>query len=122
MTKWTTADKDRIRVYRRANKERVNELARARRKKNPALFQNQQLKSRYGITLAQFDKMLIDQLGLCKICREPTPKITVDHKHDVSEKVRGLLCSSCQIYVACIENRPELLEKVKRYVLNDGAI
>lgn len=56
------------------------------------------LRDQYGLTLAQYRKMLFDQKGLCKIClRAPKPggaPLHVDHCHRTS-RVRGLLCFRC---------------------------
>jgi len=54
---------------------------------------------RYGITLSEYDKMLSDQNGVCKICGSGDSKrsgqyLMVDHCHSTG-KVRGLLCSPC---------------------------
>ena len=60
----------------------------------------------YGLTLDQYDQMLVEQGGACLICRsvEPwgfveKPKrakefFCVDHDHKTG-KVRGLLCQPC---------------------------
>ena len=53
--------------------------------------------SRYGITEIQYNIMLEEQSGKCKICGtkfSSTPHI--DHDHS-SGSVRGLLCSDCNI-------------------------
>jgi hypothetical protein len=53
---------------------------------------------RYGITIAQYNKMLEMQNFVCKICEEGPKKensyLHVDHCHG-SNRVRGLLCFSC---------------------------
>lgn len=53
----------------------------------------------YSITQEDFDLMLTDQGGRCKICFTDTPgggrsKFSIDHDH-VTGKVRGLLCLAC---------------------------
>jgi len=50
---------------------------------------------RYGITLAEYSALFLDQKASCKICLAPfegSPNI--DHCHDTG-KVRGLLCGPC---------------------------
>jgi hypothetical protein len=59
------------------------------------------LQYRYGITLADYDRMLVDQAGRCAICGTTDPggrlKVwSVDHCHN-SNKVRGLLCRRCNM-------------------------
>lgn len=54
------------------------------------------LGDRYGITLIDYDNMLLEQNGGCKICgRHPKKyRLSIDHDHKTN-KVRGLLCVSC---------------------------
>ena len=56
----------------------------------------QQLKVKYGITEADYDRMAKVQGGVCAICkcRQRFQKLAVDHDHKTG-KVRGLLCVSC---------------------------
>jgi hypothetical protein len=61
---------------------------------------NIELKRIYGITHQDYLDMLEAQNGRCKICGTDAPggkgTFHVDHCHD-SEKVRGLLCHSCNV-------------------------
>lgn len=88
--------------------ERVRELgARARRKyRSKPEFRDkdrdQRYRSRYGITLADYDQMLADQGGKCAIC-ERELSLDVDHDHDTGE-VRGLLCRGCNMRLHAFEN------------------
>jgi len=54
---------------------------------------------RYGITVAQYDKMLKRQKGTCALCGKPpkTKRLAVDHDH-ATKRVRGLLCFLCNKY------------------------
>ena len=54
------------------------------------------LKQRYGITLEQYEQLLVKQEGVCSIChRVPRTKpLAVDHDHKTGT-VRGLLCLWC---------------------------
>lgn len=56
-------------------------------------------KSKYGITVDQYEQMLAAQDGACAICRQqqtdPRKKrLAVDHCHETGT-VRGLLCEKC---------------------------
>lgn len=54
---------------------------------------NWNLKSKYGISQTEFEKMHKRQKGRCAICNAKT-KLTVDHDHKTTQ-VRGLLCLKC---------------------------
>lgn len=62
------------------------------KRKDKLLFKN------YGITLTDYNKLLIEQDYKCKICGNNfgDKQINVDHSHDTGI-VRGLLCSSCNV-------------------------
>lgn len=80
--------------------------------------------SKYGITPDQYDKMLIAQNGVCKICKQPEQSmngaktklklLAIDHCHDTT-KVRALLCSRCNIGIGCFKHDPDLLKKAALY-------
>jgi Recombination endonuclease VII len=79
--------------------ERSNEANR-RRSKASGHYRYQRpsnLKRLFGITQEQYDEMLASQGGVCAICGnlDPGRNLAVDHVHDDTKAVRGLLCSNC---------------------------
>jgi hypothetical protein len=70
-----------------------NARTRANIVKNHGNSRNYHLKGRYGITGADYDRMLASQGGLCAGCRKAPPQ-HVDHDHE-TDAVRGLLCFNC---------------------------
>ena len=59
------------------------------------------LKSTYGITLKEYQTLLIKQGGVCAICGTDTAggkhtTFNVDHCHKTN-KIRGLLCTQCNL-------------------------
>lgn len=67
----------------------------------------QHLVRKYGITQADYDRMLTDQGGGCALCSAKPEDLTagryrtylhVDHCHDTG-KVRGLLCPDCNLLI-----------------------
>lgn len=61
------------------------------------------LRTKYGITLEDFNRMVENQGGVCKICKGPfQPRAEVDHSHHTGT-VRGILCSSCNSRVRDVE-------------------
>lgn len=76
-------------------------------------------RDRYGITPAQYDRLLASQGGACAICREPSEKaLHVDHSHRTG-KVRALLCFACNSLLGhCQEDIGRLkaaIEYIERY-------
>lgn len=109
-------------------KWRANNLARARatvnRRQNKSKSQmsrkNSMLRLRYGITLDQFNQMLIAQNNKCAICQiliDETPKkqLCVDHCH-TTEKIRGLLCGNCNAGIGSLKDSIQLLESAISYL------
>ena len=77
------------------------------------------LKVKYGLTQVQFDQMLEQQGGKCKICGTTEPgrwgTFYIDHCHETG-KVRGLLCCRCNLSIGHMEDSPELLRKAAEYI------
>lgn len=76
-------------------------------------------RSRYGITRDDFDAMLARQGNVCAICkrhpeeRNGKSKWNVDHDHETG-KVRGLLCSACNIGLGVLERGD--IERLQAYL------
>ncbi len=72
------------------------------------------LKTKYGLTLAEWQQKLVDQGGCCALCgtTEPGGKgWAVDHDHGCCPDlktcgrcVRGILCQMCNHRLAALEN------------------
>jgi hypothetical protein len=73
----------------------------------------------YGLTVADYDRMLAAQRGRCAICRSQTPKGPgrwhIDHDH-VTGQVRGLLCNNCNRGIGFLEDDPEVIKRAAAYV------
>lgn len=69
---------------------------------------------RYDMTLEQYDLILETQGGVCFLClRPPTDKrLAVDHDHKTG-RVRGLLCSACNLALGLIESVPDPFSTLK---------
>lgn len=74
------------------------------------------LKHRYGITLVDYNEMLLQQNCRCKICEMESSGLVVDHCHD-SGDVRGLLCSSCNQGLGFFKDSPERIERAAQYLI-----
>lgn len=76
------------------------------------------LRSKYGICIEDFEKMLLNQSYKCKICDfefNNRKKIFVDHCHK-SSKVRGLLCYNCNIALGHIKDNIYTLKNMINYL------
>lgn len=79
---------------------------------------------RFGITLADYERMLDEQGGVCKVCCRPETAIlrghvkalAVDHCH-ATGVVRGLLCTKCNTALGLVEDCPDRLDALARYLM-----
>jgi Recombination endonuclease VII. len=71
----------------------------------------------YSITLGALEEMEQEQRGLCKICGgvDTHQSLSIDHDHSTG-KVRGLLCSACNIGLGYFRDDPVLLEMAASYL------
>lgn len=77
-----------------------------------------------GICNTEYDKMLTQQRGQCSICLSKLnssryTKFAVDHDHRTG-KVRGLLCSSCNMAIGLMKDSPFRLENAVKYLKRHG--
>jgi len=77
------------------------------------------LKTKYGMSLYDYDYLLKDQENRCAICGErfnDTNKIPqVDHNHKTGV-VRGLLCRSCNTKLMLIKDDIQFCESAAYYL------
>lgn len=79
-----------------------------------AIFHNRL--RRYGISSDFFKGLWQDQNGCCAICDKPLKeKFYIDHNHKTG-RVRGLLCSGCNVGIGLLKDSPEMLSKAIRYL------
>jgi hypothetical protein len=76
------------------------------------------LRRRYGLTVNERDKMLLNQRG-CAICGEDPKRPVVDHCH-VSGAVRGVLCHPCNIKLHAVEDE-KFRAAAMAYLARSGA-
>jgi prolyl oligopeptidase PreP (S9A serine peptidase family) len=103
-------------IYYSKNKELILARNKKYNKENPDKRKSAILKYEYGITLDQYNEMFKAQEGKCAICQrhqnELTRTLCVDHNHKTN-KVRALLCLTCNTDVSVVENR---LEEMTKYL------
>lgn len=89
----------------------------ARRKWTNSLFLR-----KYGITLEEYEELFKLQKGRCKICNKKSKiRLPVDHDHKTG-RVRGLLCSNCNLLLGAIERDGiEIVLLAIQYLKQQGA-
>lgn len=78
---------------------------------------------KYDITLQQYDEMLEEQNNCCAICGTDVENcdkgsgnhLAVDHCH-VTNKVRGLLCTSCNLLLGKAKDSITILQSAIKYL------
>lgn len=80
---------------------------------------------KHGITHLQYDLMAKAQNKLCIICGQPEVlensvsgkilSLAVDHCHKTG-KIRGLLCTNCNLMLGKAKDSPEILRKAAEYL------
>ena len=87
--------------------------------KHPGINRKHNLKSKYGITPEDYDRMLAEQGGRCKVCMTDEPGsrgiFVVDHCHETG-KNRGLLCSKCNTAIGQLGDDVTMLERAIMYL------
>jgi Recombination endonuclease VII len=112
--------------------EKKNAMTRAWRERMTAEGKMGEIKRRYSLvkyylTPAKYDAMLVEQNGVCAICKLPDPmegkRLAVDHDHSCcpgrkscGECVRGLLCSRCNHMLGHSKESEELLQRAIDYL------
>jgi len=66
---------------------------------DPNYFHKVSLRHLYKLDYSEWEKMLNEQDGVCKLCgnaNQGGKRLSVDHEHSTG-RVRGLLCTKCNI-------------------------
>ena len=112
---------ERAKRWRDEHREQYLENQR-RMKQSPEYRQRERaghLKRKYGISLEQYEALLVGQGGVCAICERPATtgiSLHVDHDH-ASGRIRGLLCFRCNNALGDLEESPELLRRGAEYIV-----
>lgn len=101
------------------NAERRNITGKAWYKRNPDRSKHNHLMREYGISLDDYNKLLVIQQDKCAICGTHKSLhdkgLCVDHCH-VTGKVRGLLCLKCNRGIGFLKDDSELCLKAHHYL------
>jgi hypothetical protein len=112
-------DRERGRVYYAKNREKKLSYQAEYDKQNRDAVsktnKNKKLKNRYGITLQEYESMMLSQMNRCKICNDDSKKLYVDHCHS-SGRVRALLCHNCNAGIGHFRERKDIFENAIKYI------
>lgn len=67
-----------------------------------------------GLSFEEYDQMMISANHSCQICKSPDDLI-IDHCHD-TEKVRGILCWSCNVALGHFKDNESHLKEAINYL------
>jgi hypothetical protein len=119
------------RRFYQANKKKISERKRRWRKENPEYREKEVIRQRkkalesYGGSLEQYNRMLAEQDGKCKLCRQRPRKrsLCADHCHK-RVKLRALLCTNCNSMFGFSGDNPDRLEEgarlLREFLRNEG--
>lgn len=94
--------------------------ARDRARNKPEARRESHYKRTYGMTIADYDRMVVEQDGKCAICETTTNlgrygRFHIDHDHKTG-KVRGLLCHRCNRGIGLLKDDPAILDAAACYL------
>lgn len=110
---------DRNKVYRKENHQLLMDKQRKRR-----------IEQHYGITVDEYQKLLVSQDGRCAICRTTEPRgrgahnslsFYIDHDHQTGV-VRGLLCHACNTGLGAFRDSSTSMNSAIQYLSEPPAL
>lgn len=110
--RWKKANPDKANAWARNNREKIRENQRRIRREHPERRRATIIKSRYGISLAEYDALIA---GACAICGATDRTMHLDHCHETGQ-VRDALCNLCNKGLGCFADSPERMRDAAGYV------
>ena len=122
-TAQTRIQNGKIAIYRERTLEASSKWHKEYWQNNKDLIKERVRQRVHGIIPEQFNQMLDEQGGVCKICGKPetatrsgaVKTLGVDHDHDTGE-IRGLLCQNCNTALGLAQDSSILLGKMTAYL------
>jgi len=100
------------------SRNKRNARLRKWRKNNPvkakAGDKRKRLAINYGLTESDVNHMIEQQNEMCLLCGRKV-KLVIDHDHKTG-RVRGLLCTRCNISLGWLETYPAIYDKLSSYL------
>jgi len=86
---------------------------------------NAQLRKKFGISLGEYEQMLVERNYVCDICGNPekceNKTLAIDHEHSTG-RIRGLLCQNCNVSLGHFKDSPVLLRAAATYLEKERRI
>lgn len=104
---WKKAHPEKVKSSKKRWYDKYAEKFKEDKQLNPDKYRNFRLKTKFGISLEQYNSLLEVQQGKCAICGKHQSEfkraLAVDHNH-ITGQIRGLLCDRCNIKLGILEN------------------
>lgn len=115
--------KEAARKWRESSPNYLKQWKARNKKRTKVMKRKEYLKSKYGISLEQYEDMRVAQQYRCYVCDKhedeiPNPgptALNVDHCHDTGV-IRKLLCMSCNIALGKVNDDVEILQRCIEYI------
>ena len=105
--------------YKDKEKEKENRKKYRENNKRKGTQRWTQIKHKYNLTKEEYENLLKDQNFSCVICQrhisELSRNLVVDHCHNTN-KIRGLLCYSCNLGIGLFKDDPKILSRARAYL------
>ncbi len=120
---------DRTKPWSKENSEWLLRVPRGEgSRKHNEYVRDANMRKKYRICIADYDRMLAEQGGVCAICgrketamhRGKVRRLAIDHCHDEGH-VRGLLCYTCNQGIGYFQDSIEILSSAIAYLKRDEA-
>jgi hypothetical protein len=104
------------RAYYARNKEKIQAYKKRWRKDNLEYHRKYYRVYRYGLKYTDFLTLVVKQEGLCAICKVYGGEdLVIDHDHKTN-RVRGLLCHSCNVGLGIFKDSTLFLKEAIIYL------
>lgn len=103
-------------LLRRTN-PKLQENRKESYRRDKDILRDKKLKKQFGISLLEYNQILNSQNNTCAICQEieKNKSLAVDHCH-ITRKIRGLLCTKCNLGLGMFQENINLLQIAITYL------
>ena len=91
-----------------------------RYRQNPDEINDRRAAKTYGTTYEHIQQMRAEANGICQCCHRPGEgqfkRLVIDHDH-ATGKIRGLICHKCNTVLGAVNDDPQTLRNLARFLL-----